>query len=98
MTPVVLAVVASVCSTLLAGLLGWFFTWAFKRIVTSLVDDLKRQVTPNGGKSMYDQVTQSMDLSRKALENSVLLERRLLGLEAKVDALILSGIPKGPVP
>ncbi len=56
---------------------------------------IKGQVTPNGGKSLYDQATQATDLSRKALEMSIQLEREVRELKTKIDALILSGIPKG---
>lgn len=59
------------------------------------ISELKKQVTPNGGKSMYDQTTTAMDLSRKALEMAVLADGRLKGLEVKVDALILASVPKG---
>lgn len=60
--------------------------------------DLKKQVTPNGGSSMYDQVTRAMELSRKALEMSVLVESHLQELKVKVDALILAGVQKRETP
>lgn len=64
-------------------------------LVKRWTDSLSRQLSPNGGKSVYDQVTKAMDLSRKALEMSVLVEAQIKEVKTKVDAIILSGLPKG---
>lgn len=58
-----------------------------RAILFRMLTDLKKQLTPNGGNSVYD-------LARKALEVSVATEARVKQLETKVDALILSGVQK----
>lgn len=85
MEPIFIAIIVPVVST---GLIV-FLTW----ILRKAIQDLKNQVTPNGGGSMYDKTNEAKDFARKALEVSVATEARLINLESKVDAIILSRLP-----
>jgi len=63
-----------------------FAAWVFRKAL----EDLKSQMKPNGGGSLFDQAKDAKDLASKAVDLGVLNEARLKQLETKVDALILS--------
>lgn len=85
MEAIIIPIIATVVSTIVIA----FFTW----VLRAAIRDLKDQVTPNGGGSMYDKTNETKDLARKALEVSVSTEARVINLESKVDAIILSRLP-----
>lgn len=85
MTELTVQIVSGVAIPIVLGLIGW--------VVRKAIADLKDQVTPNGGSSLYDQAKDAKDLASKAVDLAVLNEARLKQLETKVDALILSRLP-----
>ncbi|MEU8317086.1 hypothetical protein AB0C33_01845 [Nonomuraea sp. NPDC048881] len=85
MSELTVQIVSGVAVPVVLGLVGW--------VVRKAIQDLKSQITPNGGSSLYDQAKEAKDLASKAVELGVLNEARLKQLETKVDALILSRIP-----
>lgn len=86
-------VLVSVGATLLAGGLSWLFAWITKKVVTGIMADLKKQVTPNGGGSLYDHAKEAKDLAQRAVDVSLATDAKVRKLEDKLDAFFLSRIP-----
>lgn len=84
---------ATLGGTGLTSALISYIGYIIHRSLTKATGDLQKQVTPNGGSSLYDQVKDGKDFAQKALEISVATEARVKQLETKVDALILSRVP-----
>jgi hypothetical protein len=59
--------------------------YILRSILFRALEDMKRQLTPNGGNSVHD-------LARKTVEVTENIDARVKILETKVDALILSRI------
>lgn len=81
---IIIAIVSTVASTAVL----FFISWLAKRAL----QDLKNQMLPNGGGSLFDQARDAKTLSKKAVELAIVTEARLSKLEDKVDALILSNL------
>lgn len=82
---ILIAILSTVASTIALAFFGW--------LARKALQDLKAQMVPNGGSSLFDQAKQAKELASKAVELGVLNEAKLKQLETKVDALILSRIP-----
>lgn len=84
MSELTIQIISGLTVPVVLGFIGWIFRKALQ--------DLKNQMVPNGGSSLYDQAKEAKDLAAKAVEIGVLNEAKLKQLESKVDALILSRI------
>jgi hypothetical protein len=84
-----LAIVVGVCTSLLTAGGLWFVTWIIKKALA----DLKRQVTPNGGSSLYDHSKEAKELASRAVDISLATDAKVKDLERKLDAFFLSRIP-----
>lgn len=89
MTSIIITVVVSVASTLAVGASVWFFSWVVKKGIA----DLKQQVTPNGGGSLYDHAKEAKELAQRAVDVSLATDAKVKKLEDKLDAFFLSRIP-----
>lgn len=79
-------IIAALGGTGITAAIIAYIGFILKNALLKAMEDLKKQVSPNGGNSIHD-------LARKALEVSVNTEARVKTLEGKVDAIILSRIP-----
>jgi hypothetical protein len=67
------------------GGLATTIAYVLRAILFRALDDLRKQLVPNGGNSVHD-------LARKSWEASEATNKRVEILEAKVDALLFSGV------
>lgn len=89
MSAIVLAIIVGVCTSILTAGGLWFVLWVIKKGIA----DLKKQVTPNGGGSLYDHSKEAKDLAARAVDISLATEAKVKDLERKLDAFFLSRIP-----
>jgi hypothetical protein len=89
MSAIALAIVIGVCTSLLTAAIVWFFTW----IIRKGLADLRKQVTPNGGGSLFDFAKEAKILSQRAVDVSLATDAKVKKLEDKLDAFFLSRIP-----
>lgn len=74
------------------GVLVALLKSALNAALSDLQANVSKHLTPNGGNSAYDQITECKNLAQKALNVSIANEAELKRLSDKLDALVLSRV------
>jgi hypothetical protein len=94
-------IIAFIGSTGILGIAGRYALSALNSGITDLQANISKHLTPNGGSSAYDQITQAKDLAQQALDATqatqdslktleISTQEALKDLSEKVDNLISS--------